>query len=200
MTPRRYRMDARQDAVAATRDRIVRAAMRLHADQGVLSTGWDDIAEAAGVSTATVYRHFPGLGHLVPACARRVFDVIQPPTVEQAGAQFARLDRAPDRFEHLVRESCHCYQRGERWLHAAHRERDFVPALDEALGVIQDTLHVLVDAAAGTRPAAESHALLFTLCDFPLWRSLIAAGLDHQSCEESVVALVRAETHRLGLS
>lgn len=196
MSPRRYRMGARSDAVAVTRARIVEAAMRLHTQEGVLATGWDDIAQAAGLATATVYRHYPSLTELVPACAREVFDLIRPPTLEEASVQFAAMGRPADRFEHLARESCHCYRRGEGWLHAAHRERDFVPELAAALTLIQDTLHVLVEAAAERPLDKARHARLFTLCDFPFWRSLRDAGLSYPATEGSVVDLVRAEAER----
>jgi AcrR family transcriptional regulator len=193
-------MGARSDAVAATRARITGAAMELHAERGVRVTGWDDIAEAAAVSTATVYRHFPTLADLVPACARQVFDLIRPPTLDEAAAQFATLDDSADRLEHLARESCHCYRRGEAWLHAAYREREFVAELDIALEVIQGTLHVLVDAAAGGALTKQGHATLFTLCDFPFWKALLDAGLSYRAAEQTLVTLLRGEAHRLGLS
>lgn len=198
MTPRRYSMDRRRDAVAATTSRIVEAAMALHATHGVRLTGWDQIAEQAGVSPATVYRHFPTLDVLVPACARAVFDVIRPPSVPEARIQFTHLPSTPARLEHLVRESCHCYRRGEGWLHAAHRERDFVPALDQALSVIQETLHVLVDAAADTPLGRRGHATLFVLADFPFWKALVDAGLSYDEVEDTVVAHIHAELSRLG--
>lgn len=200
MAPRRYRMGARSAAVAATRARIVSAAMRLHAERGVTGTGWDDIADAAGTSTATVYRHFPTLAVLVPACARVVFDLIAPPTVEEAAVQFAALEDPADRLELLVRRSCHCYGLGEGWLHAAYREREFVPELHAALEIIQGTLHVLVDAAVAVPLSRPAHATLFTLCDFPLWKSLVDAGHARRSAENTLVALVRDESIRLGLS
>lgn len=81
---------SRADAVARTRDAIVAAARDLHSERGLAATSWEDIADRAGVSTATVYRHFPSTSELVPACARTVFDLIQPPTLEQASA--ARRD------------------------------------------------------------------------------------------------------------
>ena len=199
-SPRRYRMDRRQRAVDDTRRRIVTAAMELHAVRGVQHTGWDDIADAAGVSTATVYRHFPSVDELVPPCARAVFDVIRPPSTEEAEARFATMPTIAARLEHLVRESCHCYARGEAWLHAAHRERDFVPALDTALGVIQGTLHVLVDAAVGRPLPPAEHGTLFTLCDFPFWKALVDRGLRYPAAERTLIDLVRAEAVRLGLS
>jgi AcrR family transcriptional regulator len=198
MAPRRYRMTARSASVEATRVSLVRAAMRLHAEQGILSTSWDEIAASAGVSTATAYRHFPTLADLVPACARVVFDVIQPPTLEEASVQFATMTDAAERFEHLARESCHCYRRGEGWLHAAHRERDFVPELDRALALIQDTLHVLVDAAVGRKPSRQQHAVLFTICDFPFWKSLVDNGLGYAAAEAAVIDMARQQAERLG--
>jgi AcrR family transcriptional regulator len=192
-------MGARADAVARTREAIVEAARHLHAERGLVATSWEDIAERAGVATATVYRHFPSLAELVPACARTVFDLIQPLTLEQASAMFGRLERAGDRFEQLARYSAHCYRAGADWLHAAHRERDFVPELDSALEVIDGSLRVLVTAAARRRLTKADHAALFVLCDFPLWWSLSAAGLPARAVEDAMVRLVRGEVARIGL-
>ena len=199
MSPRRYRMGARADAVARTREAIVAAARDLHAERGLAATSWDDLAERAGVSTATVYRHFPSTAELVPACARTVFDVIQPPTLEEASVTFGALDQAGDRFEHLVRNSCHCYAAGAGWLHAAHRERDFSGEMDAAMRVIEDTLRVLVTAAAGRRLSKAEHAVLFVLCDFPIWWSLTATGLSARAVEDALVRVARAEVDRIGL-
>jgi AcrR family transcriptional regulator len=192
-------MGARADAVARTRAAIVNAARDLHAERGLTATSWEDIAERAGVSTVTVYRHFPSLGELVRACARTVFDLIQPLTLEQASTTFGALERAGDRFEHLARHSAHCYSAGADWLHAAHRERDFVPELDAALEVIDASLQALVTAAAGRRLTTTDHAVLFVLCDFPMWWSLRAAGRSTRAAEEAMVRLVRAEVARIGL-
>lgn len=199
MSPRRYRMGARADAVARTRETIVAAARDLHAERGLAATSWEDLAERAGVSTATVYRHFPSTAELVPACARTVFDVIQPPTLEEASVTFGALDQAGERFEHLVRNSCHCYAAGAGWLHAAHRERDFSGEMDAALRVIEDTLRVLVTAAAGRRLSKADHAVLFVLCDFPMWWSLTATGLSARAVEDALVRVARAEVDRIGL-
>lgn len=185
-------MQARADAKAATRTKIVEAAKALHAECGVRATSWEQIAERAGVSLATAYRHFPTLDELVVACARSVFDLIRPPTLEEASAKFAALDDPSERLAHLVRRSVHCYTLGEGWLHAAYRERDFLPSLDGALQVIQAALHVLVRAAARRRLSKAEHAKLFTLCDFPFFKSLVDTGIDRRAVEREIINLVTA--------
>ena len=199
MSPRRYRMGARADAVARTKATIVAAAREMHAQRGLAATNWEDIAERAGVSTATVYRHFPSLAEIVPACARTVFDIIQPLTIEQADATFGNLEQASARFEQLVRYTCHCYAEGADWLHAAHRERDFVDELDSALRVIEDSLRALITAAAGRRLSKTDHSIVFALSDFPMWWSLTATGLSSRAVEDAMVRLVDAEVTRIGL-
>lgn len=199
MSPRRYRMAARAEAVGQTRRQIVSAAMAVHAERGVLATSWQDIAERAGVSIATVYRHFPTLAELIPACSRSVFDVIQPPSVDEARATFASLASAGERFDRLVRESCHCYAAGEGWLHAAQRERDFVPELHAALEIIEGSLLVLVSAAAGRRLSKADHTALFVLCNFPFWKALVDAGQSQPVACETVVRLVQSEVRRMEL-
>ncbi len=77
--PRRYRMDARAASVEQTRRRIVEAAKILHADQGILGTSYEEIARRADVAPATVYRQFPTLSDLLPACACSIH-VLQPPS------------------------------------------------------------------------------------------------------------------------
>jgi AcrR family transcriptional regulator len=189
-------MSARAGAIGETRRRIVEAAKALHAGQGVVTTSWEEIAAAAGVSTATVYRHFPGLAELIPACAQSLFDLIKPPTYREAAVRFSALRSPAERLDHLVRESCRCYCEGEGWLHAAHRERDFVASLDRALAVIEDSLDVLVAAAVGEKVSKSDHSELVVLCDFPFWKSLIDSGLSYDDAEALVVRLVTTEAAR----
>lgn len=192
MAPRRYRMQARSQAVAETRSRIVHAATELHTDQGVLSTSWDDIAERAGVAPATVYRHFPSLVELIPACARSVFEIIRPPTLEEASEKFAHLRTPAARLEMLIRDSVHCYSRGEGWLHAARRERDLIPAINEALGVQEETLRMLVRAATqGVELDNTEISVLYTYCDFPYWKSLVDAGVSRLYAADVIVDLAQ---------
>jgi AcrR family transcriptional regulator len=137
-----------------------------------------------------MYRHFPSLEELVPACARTVFDLIAPLTVEQAIAKYAKLDTTGERLAFLVKANVHCYGRGEDWLHAATRERDFIPELDAALRIIQDSCRALVEAATQRRLAKVDEATLVTLLDFPFYKSLRTAGLDQRAAEKVLTRLV----------
>jgi AcrR family transcriptional regulator len=66
---RPYTMGARRDAVDDTRLRITEATMRLHERVGPRETTVSAIAEEAGVTRVTVYRHFPDEESLVVACS-----------------------------------------------------------------------------------------------------------------------------------
>jgi AcrR family transcriptional regulator len=63
-------MEKRKAPVEETRQRIAEATLALHSEKGMFDTSWKDIAERADVSVATVYKHFPSLDELVPACGR----------------------------------------------------------------------------------------------------------------------------------
>jgi AcrR family transcriptional regulator len=199
MSPRRYRMAARAASVVQTRERIMEAAKILHAEKGVLATSWEEIAERAQVAPATVYRHFPSLAQLIPACARSVFDVIKPPTLQEASVKFAHLDTASARLEYLTRESFHCYERGAGWLHAARRESHLIPALADALQVQHQSLLVLVQAAlGGVRPSEPTMVLLKTFSDFPFWESLIEMGMRPKAAADVAVRLARDQLAKEG--
>jgi AcrR family transcriptional regulator len=68
--PRNYRMRKRADDVAGTRQRIVEAAVRLHGTIGPAATTVSALAEEAGVTRLTVYRHFPDHSALFAACSK----------------------------------------------------------------------------------------------------------------------------------
>ncbi len=66
--PRPYQLNRRAERVAATRQRIVDAAVDLHTTLGPARTTVSGIAERAGVQRHTVYAHFPDTDSLFAAC------------------------------------------------------------------------------------------------------------------------------------
>jgi len=196
--PRRYQMATRERAVQETRQRIIDAAISLHAQRGVIATNWEEIAERAGVSTATVYRHFPSLGELVPACARTAFEAgASLPTPAQAAAAFAGLTRPAPRIERLIRESCRCYELGAGWLAAARRDAKSVPALDRAVRLQDRVLGVLIQAALGDAFVdAQTMSVIKALIDFPFWKALTDAGVATETVPEVINDLVRSRLQK----
>jgi AcrR family transcriptional regulator len=76
-TRRRYDSPTRREKAAATRESIIAAGADLA--RAVRSWDWDEltfraVAERAGVSERTVYRHFPSERHLHDAVMRRLED------------------------------------------------------------------------------------------------------------------------------
>jgi AcrR family transcriptional regulator len=63
-------MSKRAEDVDETRQRIVEATVRLHTTIGPASTTISAIADEAGVTRLTVYRHFPSIEELFGACTR----------------------------------------------------------------------------------------------------------------------------------
>ena len=196
--PRRYQMATRERAVQETRQRIIDAAISLHAQRGVIATNWEEIAEGAGVSTATVYRHFPSLGELVPACARTAFEAgASLPTPAQAAAAFAGLTRPAPRIERLIRESCRCYELGAGWLAAARRDAKSVPALDRAVRLQERVLGVLIQAALGDAFVdAQTMSVIKALIDFPFWKALTDAGVAAEKVPRVINDLVRSRLQK----
>jgi AcrR family transcriptional regulator len=178
MVSRQYRMSERAVQFHKTRDRIVHAAVRLHGEAGVRETSWEAIGKRAGVSTATVYRHFPTLESLIPACAEAAFAAgAQLPTSAQLAGMFKGLTTPSQRLERVVAESCRCYERGEGWLDASRKEAAGVPALADAIRTQDRALDAIIAAAIGGQTARARKGALKALLDFPFWKSLIDAGV-----------------------
>lgn len=196
---RRYRMQARAEAAQATRQRIVAAAKTLHAEQGILTTNYEAIAERAGTAQATVYRHFPTLADLLPACARSV-TVLQELTPEQAAATFAGLSHPALRVEVLVRGTCECYARDADWLQPVRREADLIPPLQSIVAVQRESLRLLTRTAlAGTEASERTARVVAALLDFPVWQALCDAGLRGDEAAGELLELVRIQLIREGM-
>lgn len=176
---RQYRMNKRAAARDETRDRIVRATMALHDEQGVATTSFADVAERAGVGPATVLRHFPTLGSLVMACGQHVAEEMRPPTPADSQRVFAGRATTAERLEVLVRELDAFYERGSFRLIAAGNDRDRVPELDQFLKMVDAGLEALIrDAVVNDKPAEPLISVLMAVCSVSVWQRLQRAGLE----------------------
>src|SRR3954447_11414426 len=78
-TKRRYELKERAVKQAATRQRIVDAAVGLHHEVGPARTTISEVARRAGVGRVTVYNHFPDDESLLGACSQQFAEESPPP-------------------------------------------------------------------------------------------------------------------------
>jgi AcrR family transcriptional regulator len=178
MSPRKYDMGKRATAVAQTRQRIVDATRELHSEQGIAATSWDDIAARAGVGVGTVYRHFPSLDELIPACGDITMQIVAAPDLAKIPALFEHATQPADRIERLVHEAFAIYERGAPELHAIRREADIHPRLSQDRDLLEASLNALVDTAlAPTNATEQDRAVARALVDLNTWQALRDQGL-----------------------
>lgn len=192
MSPRRYRKTARAGQEAETRRRIVSAAVTLHVEQGIIGTSWEEIAARAGVAPSTVYRQFPDLEALIPACTRAEFEAgARLPTSEELARAFPPEAEPAEGIEVLIAGSCRCYERGDAWLEVARGEAHLVPALGEAKRLQMEALRLLIRTALGGAIDRSVEAALLGLLDYPAWKALRDAGIPSSAIPRLLGRLAR---------
>jgi AcrR family transcriptional regulator len=187
-------MDKRNEAVEETRRRIVDATVFLHGEQGIVATSWEEIAKRADVALATVYRHFPTLDELVPACGEQVAAIMKPPTPDTARGLFSSTQSQAHRIKLLVKELFEFYDRGRIFLNVALRDAHQVPALAEWVTGWESARKEIVEEALRPEGADESTArTILALTDFRVWQSLA----DQNVATEEAIEMISASLIRL---
>ncbi len=197
MSPRKYEMGRRAAAAEETRRRIVAATLELHVEQGIGATRWDQIAARAGVGVGTVYRHFPSLDDLVPACTRVATDVAALPDPARASALFAGAEAAAARLERLVGEVFAIYDRAAHVVGAARREPGVHPEVARWLAGVDEVLDALVDAALEPLDVGDDgRRLTRAMVDVGTWTALREQGLDADASRGAVSAMLACRLAR----
>lgn len=189
MSPRKYDMTRRASAAAQTRRRIIDATLELHGEHGIAATSWDEIATRAGVGVGTVYRHFPSLDELIPACGEITRQVLALP---DPGAAFEGATPS-ERLARLVREAFAIYERGAPQLRAIRDEPGVHPNVAQAGQEVEAALGALIDAALEpVDVTAEDRAVVRALIDLGTWQALRAQGLGQPEAVSAVAELLTA--------
>jgi AcrR family transcriptional regulator len=195
--PRSYRLGKRAQKQDQTRERIIRAAIELHAS-GPATMG--AIAARARVSRATLYRHFPDEESLIVACTVTYFG-------ERPLPDPNRWEAIVDPVQRLrsgLAEVYQYYADNEPILTTGEAHLADSPALAqafEAVGIQLDQIANVLSApwldAAPVRSltAAISHALAFST-----WRSLAREQrLTRPEAVDLMVSLVTATAREASL-
>ena len=179
-----YTMVARADGMAATRERIVQAALTLAIEQAYEDITLVAIAEAAGVSHQTVLNHFASKENVAAAAA----EVLAVQT--QAARDRAAPDDAAGAIAILVSEYERFGDANARWAVASERLGSLAPLLDRARTGHQAWLDRIFSSRLPKGPAARQRTIhaLHAATDVYTWKLL-----------RRDLALSRADTERIML-
>ena len=184
-------MSKRGAAAEETRRRIVDAALELHTARGIAATRWEDIAARAGVGVGTVYRHFPSLDELVPACGRVAMGLLALPAPAEAPALFDGAGDVDGRIERLVATVFALYERAGPVVRATLGEPNVHPEVARGAAEIHATLDALVDAALGPLEAgADARRVTRAMIDVATWSALREQGLGSDEAVAEVTAML----------
>jgi AcrR family transcriptional regulator len=176
-------MRRRAEQVDQTRQRIVEATVELHGSVGPAATTIAAIAQAAGVTRLTVYRHFPDEAALFGACSAHWISQQQLPDP----AAWSGIGDPAARLRAGLADLYRFYRAGAGMLTCLYRDLAALPEVYQQALLDQDTLFCDVLAApfGGTsNQHRRRRALIGHAISFWTWRSLC---LDHSLTDTDAV-------------
>ena len=186
LAPRKYSMDKRRAAVEETRQRILEATLALHSEKGILGTSWQDIAHRADVSVGTVYKHFPSLDELVPACGELMYAITRPPSLEDAPRIFAGAHLLEERLERLISELFDFYERGAPYIETDFQERQ-LSMIQEWEAHMRATIAGLVrEALLPVGPDEGTVQVVSALLDFSTFKSFLERDIQKEQAAKTI--------------
>ncbi len=183
---RSYRMHRRAESIDDTRRRIVEATVALHGSVGPGATTFMGIAERAGVTRATVYRHFADEDALFEACSAHWLAQQVPPNP----AAWATVADPRERLRAGLSDLYRFYRAGETMLIRIHRDLDLVPARQRRGLEVRDeqALDLLLAAfPPRLRRGTRLRAVIGHAISFWTWHSLC---VDHRLTNPAAVRLM----------
>jgi len=190
----RYQLKKRAERQAETRRRIVEAAVALHTTVGPARTTDQAIAERAGVTRVTFYRHFPDDVSLFRACKSHGLEKLPPP--DPVG--WRRFPDPEDRLRTGLLELYDYYRIAGPALVVVRRDAAFLSPEINALPSQNDALRLMPDVLLdGWRVRGKRRALLSAAihhaCAITTWQSLVQQhGLSDEEAVELLVAMTTA--------
>jgi AcrR family transcriptional regulator len=184
---RPYQLRARADAMDRTRARITQAAIELHGSIGPAATTMSSVAERAGVTRATLYRHFPNEEILFRACSAEWRSANPSPDP-------ARWATIPDPYQRLataIPALYGWYRSSEAMRANLLRDLAVLPAaIRNGIEAYPRTVAEVLDTGwprrSRLRRAAIGHGVAFQT-----WQSLAHQGLTDSEAAQLIIGLIR---------
>jgi shikimate kinase len=196
--PRSYRLQARAAAMGRTRERITRAAIELHGTIGPAATTLSAVADRAGVTRATLYRHFPSEESLFAACSADWRAANPPPDP----ARWAAIPDLADRLGRALQD-VYAYYRATATMRA-NLLRDIGSLPKRIAAGVASLPDRMADGFVGAQQSgahASDHgplvrAALGHAFAFGTWRSLVDQGLSDAQAVELMALFVDGARRR----
>jgi AcrR family transcriptional regulator len=182
LMPRTYILARRAEQQAATRTRILDAALGIYRERGFAAATTQAVAAAADVAPGTVRNHFPTPLDLAAAAGERILEDTGLPGIEI----FEGHTTVAERVGLLARELAGFFERSASSWQVREGNPDLASAWVRAETRYDD--HVAGLAAAAIEPGgadAATASIVVTLVGGPLYYRLRAAGLS----EDETVAV-----------
>lgn len=185
---RTYQKAKRAEDEWRTRERIVDAAEHLHRTIGPARTTVSAVAGRAGVTRATVYRHFADEESLFLACSRHWLSRQQLPEPDAWGL----IEDPIERLRVGLMDIYGYYLRGEQMMANIHRDVDVVPAVVVAARRSREQLWLdTLLAPQRHRRRKAVRAAVAHATAFSTWHSLCRAqDLSDRSAVDLMVGMV----------
>jgi AcrR family transcriptional regulator len=197
---KRYELKRRAERQEQTRQRIVDATVALHTSVGPLHTTDAAIAERAGVTRVTFYRHFPDDVSLFSACNAHGLERWPPPDPDR----WARIVDPLERLETALHELYGYYAVAGPGLLVVQRDMPLLrPELRNASPSRREVFERMAPVLAsgwrvrGRRGAVGRIAIEHAIA-VGTWDSLVRRG--GLCVEEAVTVLVAMTRHAFGLA
>ncbi|HEX5825638.1 MAG TPA: shikimate kinase [Candidatus Limnocylindrales bacterium] len=172
-----------------TRQRITRAAVELHGTIGPAATTLSAVAEKAGVSRATLYRHFPNEESLFTACSADWLAANPPPDP----ARWAAIAE-PERRLAAALDDVYGYYRSTAAMRAnLLRDIDALPSrIAAGVAGLPDRMRAGLAPGGPDDDGPLARAALGHAFAFETWRSLVQQGLDDVQAANLMATLIEA--------
>jgi AcrR family transcriptional regulator len=185
---RPYQLRARADAMDRTRARITQAAIELHGSIGPAATTMSSVAERAGVTRATLYRHFPNEEILFRACSAEWRSANLSPDP----AQWATIPDPYQRLATALPALYGWYRSSEAMRANLLRDLGVLPAaIRTGIESYPRTVAEVLDTGWPRRSRLRSAAIEHGVA-FQTWQSLAHQGLTDSEAAQLIIGLVTA--------
>ena len=127
-----------------------------------------------------MYKHFPSLDELVPACGELMYAITRPPTKESAPEIFAGAHSLEERLERLISELFDFYERGAQYIDTDFQERQ-LPAVQEWEAHMRATIEGLAhEALRPIQPDERTVGAVSAFLDFSTFKSFLGRDIQKE--------------------